>query len=249
METWAHANRWHDRVIENGFLAGGLLVLAVALPPFPGGPLVFLCAVAAATVGARVPLTAMLGAMKAPLLFLAVSVLPLLVSVQHSSATGWSIELSQGGWATSSNTVSRALGATAALILLGVTTPVSAQIALLRRARLPSALLDLMAFTYRMLFLLDSLLERMIAAQDGRLGYRNLRTSFRSASMVVAVLFSRTVCRARAMERGLAARGFSGDLRVLDISRTVQPWRLVAIGLAHGLVLLLSLVIMRLSHV
>jgi cobalt/nickel transport system permease protein len=81
----------------------------------------------------------------------------------------------------------------------------------------------------------------MIAAQSGRLGYRTLRTGFRSGVLIVAGLFSRTLARAQAMERGLAARGYSGDLSTLNTLRRPVSRRIAKIALVHGFILLLAL--------
>lgn len=244
LDTWAHVNRWHDRPLENGFLAGGLLVLAMFLPPFPDALLILAVSIAAATAGAGVPLRAWVRAMTVPSVFLVLGVLPMLLTVRISTGAadaGLVVGIHQEGLATTVHTGLRALAATASLILLGLTTPVPAQIGVLRRLRVPTVLLDLMALTYRLLFLLDSIAMRMIAAQVGRLGYRTVRIGFRSGALAIAGLFSRTLARAQAMERGLSARGYDGDLAVLDTFRKPNPRRLATIVLAHSLILLFEL--------
>ncbi len=248
LDTWAQANRWHDRVIENEVLAGGLLLLAMFLPPFPGALLVFAVSIMAATAGAGVPMRVVAGAMAAPCLFLAVGVLPMLFSVRYSPGIGLDIEFSRAGMEMASAAGLRSLGATSALIFLCVTTPVSSQLGVLRRLRVPDFLLDIMLLTYRLLFLFDAILGRMIIAQDERLGYRDLRTGFRSASLVIASLFIQTLARAQAMERGLAARGYDGNLHVLDISRRPKALRLAAILAAQGFVIVLSLAWRMIYH-
>jgi cobalt/nickel transport system permease protein len=174
--------------------------------------------------------------------------LPMLLAVRYSPGAGVAIEYSPAGLATASATGLRALGAISALIFLGVTTPVSSQIGILRRMHAPGFLLDIMLLTYRLLFLFDAILERVITAQAGRLGYRNLRISFRSGSLAIASLFIQTLTRAQAMERGLAARGYDGSLQVLDISRKFNAYRLATIVLAQGLVVVFCLAWKVVSH-
>lgn len=242
LDLWANANRWHDRVVENGVAAGGWLLMAMLLPPFPGALIVFFIAMTTATVGAGVPGRVVAGAMAVPCVFLAVGVLPLLWSVHPSPDTGLVVEFSRAGLATAVATGLRSLGATSALIFLCVTTPLSAQMGLLRQWHVPDFLLDIMSLTYRLIFLFDDVLERRITAQAGRLGYRDFRTGFRSVSLVVASLFVHTLARAQAMERGLAGRGYDGTLRVLDRSpRQPQTHRLVGIVTLQGLVVVFSL--------
>lgn len=248
LDIWAHANRWHDRVIENWVFAGGSLLLAMLLPPFPGALLVFAISVSAAVFGAGVPMRVVANAMAAPCVFLALGVLPMLLAIRHTPDTALAIAFSRAGLATASATSLRSLGAISALIFLGVTTPVSSQLGMLRRLHAPDILLDIMLLTYRLLFLFDSILDRMIIAQAGRMGYRNLRTGFRSGSLAVASLFVQTLVRAQSMERGLAARGYDGNFHVLDISRRPHAHRLVVIILVQVLVLVVCQVWKWVSH-
>jgi cobalt/nickel transport system permease protein len=241
-------NRWHDRAIENGFLAGGMLLLAVILPPFPCSMLVLVTSIGAASFGARVPIRVMMRAMAGPCLFVIIGLLPMMVTVRYTENIGPVIEIHPAEIFAAVSVGLRALGATASLILLGVTTPVSIQIEMLRRLHAPSALLDLMALTYRLPFLFDGVLVRMIAAQSGRLGYRTLHTGFRSGALAVAGLFSRIPARARAMERGLAARGYNGDLVTLNTLSKPDPRRLAGIAMLHGFIVLMEPAWKIISH-
>ena len=62
----------------------------------------------------------------------------------------------------------------------------------------------------------------MRRAQAARLGYRSLRRSYHSLGMLTATFFGRALQRARAMEHGLAARNWHGELRVLDEEAAVS---------------------------
>lgn len=248
LDTWAHLNRWHLRVWENMFLAGGLLTLAMILPPVPGSVLVLVVSLAAATVGAGVPLRVMVRTLCIPLLFLTVGSLPLLVTIQAVPESGWSIGWSPEGLSIAAETALRALGACSSLLFLAGTTPVSSQIAVFRRLYVPETLLDVMSLTYRLLFLFDSLLTRMVIAQDGRLGYRNTRIGCQTAALAVSALLVRTLARAQSMERGLAARGYDGRLRVLDTVAKPSFRRLGACSLVLGSVFAAGFVWTRVAH-
>jgi cobalt/nickel transport system permease protein len=248
LDTWAHLNRWHLRVWENMFLAGGLLILAMILPPVPGSVFVLVVSLSAATAGAGVPLRVMVRFMCIPLLFLTVGSLPLSVTIQNAPESGWSVGWSPEGMRVAAETALRALGACSALLFLAGTTPVSSQIAVFRRLYVPETLLDVMSLTYRLLFLFDSLLTRMIIAQGGRLGYRNTRTGCHTAAIAVSALLVRTLVRAQAMERGLAARGYDGRLRVLDTVAKPSFRRLGVCSLALGAVFAAGFVWNQVAH-
>ena len=87
---------------------------------------------------------------------------------------------------------------------------------------MPEILIDLMLLTYRTLFLLDDCRREILQAQRSRLGYRTMRLALRSSGLAAHALFCRAIDRAVRMERGLAARGYTGRLAVLMPARSVR---------------------------
>lgn len=111
--------------------------------------------------------------------------------------------------------ITRALGATAAMNFLAMTTPMVDLVDLLRRWRIPVVLIDLMTVMYRFIFVLLESLNRMHAAQDSRLGYSSHRTSMNSAALLGSRLFIDAYQRSRRLQSSLDARAYDGELRVL----------------------------------
>lgn len=109
----------------------------------------------------------------------------------------------------------RALGCTAALAFLTLTTPLVTLIDLLRRWRVPPLLIDLMTVVYRFIFVLLDTLEQMRTAQDSRLGYATRRQSMRSSALLASRLFVSSYLRSRRLYLALSSRGYDGDMRVL----------------------------------
>jgi len=135
--------------------------------------------------------------------------------------------------------VTRALGGAAALNFLAMTTPLVDLIDLLRRLRVPAWLIDLIAAMYRFIFVLLDSLERMVTAQDSRLGYRSFRRGMSSAGMLTSGLFVNALQRTRRLQTALEARGYDGELRVLP-SIYRQDWALWGTGLATVATLILA---------
>ncbi len=69
---------------------------------------------------------------------------------------------------------------------------------------------------YRFVFLLTDTAETMNAAQAARLGHISYRRHMKSLGLLIANLMPRAFARAQALEIGLAARGWHGELRVLS---------------------------------
>ena len=231
IDHFAWTNRWSGRhPSERCLLAGGLLVLSLALPPLTGAPLVLATAVLAATAGAGIPLAAFLKVLAIPAGFLLTSMPALALSIDFSD--GVRCSFSAGGLSVAGAVILRSLAAVSCLALLSLTTPVVDLLALARRAGLPAVVGDLALLIYHMLF---SLLERTAAArraQAARQGYADFRCSVRSLGLLAATIFQRALERGRRLETGLAARGYEGALMILPPERRLSWRRLAAIAAA-----------------
>lgn len=128
--------------------------------------------------------------------------------------------------------VTRALGATAAMNFLAMTTPLVDLVDLFRRMRVPAILIDVMTVMYRFIFVLLGSLNRTYVAQDSRLGYSSRGRSMISAGLLGSRLFIDSYQRSQRLQTALDARGYDGELRVLppDYQRNNTP--LLVAGLA-----------------
>ena len=228
----AHANRWRTRhPAEKAFLALGLLVLAVALPPWPGALLCGGAALASLLAGARVPAGTVLRLLRLPLGFVLVGAVPLLLTL---GGDPW-IAPAPGGLLRAAELVGRSMAAVGCLILFAATTPLADVVARLRG--LPPAVTEIALLIYRMLFLLLDSLRSVREAQSLRMGFGSRGATFRSLAGQGSAVFVRAFDRARRLEAGLASRGYDGTLRVRVTDRPVSPGFLAAsAGLLAGVV-------------
>lgn len=221
VDPWANLSRWREHPIEVMILSIGLLTLSLLLPPMPCGLVVVAVAAGAIVFGAGIPARVFLRVMFVPASFLVAGSLALIFSVGFDEGR-LSVAPTPGGFATARTVLLRSLSSVSAMMLLGLTVPMSEILSLLRRWRMPAVLIELMGLIYRLLFVFDSTFQKMLTAQACRLGYRNLRTSYRSLGTALTALFIRAIDRAHRMERGLAARGYDGELRVLSCHHRVS---------------------------
>jgi cobalt/nickel transport system permease protein len=220
-ELYDPLNQWRDRhPAEKAALTGGLLLLAVALPP--GVVSVWILAIATiAAVGlARVPWRRFLGGMLVPAGFLAVGAISVLVTVNFTSGEQWPViglDIP-----TASRVVLRGLAGTACLICFATTTSIPDLLALLRSVRCPEFAIELMMLTYRFLLGLVQSARGVRIAQRLRLGYGSRATGFRSLALLAGSLLPRSLDRAVRLTRGLEARGYDGHLTVLSPDRSMS---------------------------
>ncbi len=208
----AHLNRWrHRSLTEKATLALGMLLLAIALPPGPGAPMVAVVMTSAALGGARVPPKVWLACVAAPLGFLLVGAFSLAVQVNASG-----FKLAPGGLTAAARLAARSFAALTCLLFLALTTPATDLIAGLRRLGLPAEIAEIALLMYRFLFLLGDTAMAMDSAQAARLGHFGAKRRLRSLGLLIANLLPRALGRARRLEVGLAARGWNGEMRVLS---------------------------------
>lgn len=237
----ANTNRWRGRhPAEKLLLAGGMLLLSLFLPPFPGCVFVLAVMAGATLAGAGVPVRIYLRVCAVPLGFLLAGAISLMVSVHIGGKGGLHFSASHESVLAAVRVTLRSIAAVSCLFFLALTTPMAELLIVLRRMGLPATIVDLMSLTYRFVFLFVETLQTMTRAQASRLGYGALRQAYRSLALLTVSFLGRVLDRVRRLETGLAARGYQGELRIL--SEPCQPkWRvLAAIVAVMGLVVAAS---------
>ncbi|SEL82505.1 cobalt/nickel transport system permease protein [Roseateles sp. YR242] len=178
---------------------------------------------AAVTVGgARIPLRAYVRVARAPLGFLAMSCLSMLVSVTPVDGTlSWRLapEMAPQVFMVAA----RALSLCTALLWLVLTTPLGDLLALMRQMRMPAVLLDLMVVAYRMQAVLAEAFSDGVTAQRARLGYGGRRQALRAMALLISQMAVQCWMRATALQAAADARNFDGQLRFL--SADFPQWR------------------------
>lgn len=223
----AHLNRWRRKPLaEKALLALGMLVLAIALPPGPGAPLVAVVMTAVTLIGARAPSRLWLSCAAAPMGFLAVGVISLALRVDAHG-----LGLAPAGLQTAATLAMRSIAGVTCLLFLALTTPTTDLISGLRRIGIPAEIAEVALLIYRFVFVLADAALAMDVAQAARLGHATARLRVRSLGLLIANLLPRAFDRARRLEIGLAARGWHGDLRVLSFRPAPTARGLVLVAL------------------
>lgn len=108
--------------------------------------------------------------------------------------------------------IAKAFGGVGCLYMLALSTPLEQIITVLHRIRVPAVMVELMYLIHRYLFVMLQTHEEMVIAARSRLGYRDSRTSLKTAlagSMQLLVLsFRRSSDCFLAME----SRGYDGKI-------------------------------------
>lgn len=222
LDDAAWSSPWRTRrVLDKAVLSLGLLGCAVLLPPLPGGALAGVAALVLMLGPARVRPRLLLRCLVAPLVFVLVGAVSVLLTVGWDG--GPTIGLAPQMLPTAGGLFVRATAGALAMFLLATTTPMIDLLASLRRAHVPDPLVEVSSLVYRMVFVLLESVRSIREAQEARLGSASRQAAMRSASTLMAGTLVRAWSRARRMEDGLAGRGYVDALPTLDPPRHASP--------------------------
>ncbi|MCR3922639.1 MAG: cobalt ECF transporter T component CbiQ, partial [Firmicutes bacterium] len=202
------------------------------------------------TIAGGVPLLYYFKLLLLPAGFLVLAVLTVAVIAvpnQHMLDAIWtfsfwnlSLGVTTSSLATAANLGVKALASVSCLYFLSLTTPMVDLIAVLRKLKFPTLLLELMSLIYRFIFVLMETAEMIFTSQASRLGYKNTKTGYRSLGQLISNLSIRSYKRANDLYTALEARGYTGELRVLEQKRCISVRNIAAIAVVDTLLIVVA---------
>ncbi len=135
---------------------------------------------------------------------------------------------------------SRMLGGVTSTLFLALTTPMTELFYILRSLGLPSVVVDIAMMMYRYVFVLLDELVRMQNAQETRLGYKDLKTSYKSLGMLASNLFIRTWERGEQLFITMSSRCYNGELKTLEEIKNPKLIYIIGILLFEAFLLAIS---------
>lgn len=237
LELAAARSHWaHHNVGEKALLFIGSAILAVALPPIPGLPLIA-ALIAGAVIRAQIPLKLYFGVCAAPMSFVIIGVIPLLLSI-----TTHGIELHLSQWEQALTVASRSCVATAAVMAFALTTPMAEIIAWSLHIGMPTTLVYVVTAMYRMVNTLIGSARTMWEAQAMRLGHSSVKRWIGSVAGQAAGSFVIALDRARRLSEGLELRADRTALLVAHPRRQANTARLGCYGSVLAAITALSFI-------
>ncbi|MGD6850949.1 MAG: cobalt ECF transporter T component CbiQ [Candidatus Bathyarchaeia archaeon] len=127
------------------------------------------------------------------------------------------------------NTFFRVQSALSCLFFLVLTTTITDLSIILRRARVPRVLVEMSMLIYRYIFVFLEVAEQMSVAQKLRLGEGGWLKRIRGLALLASNLFIRTLEQGERTFVAMSARGYDGDIRVLEDLPTPSKAMIAAI--------------------
>jgi cobalt/nickel transport system permease protein len=234
----AQTNRWRRvPAADKAAFAIGMMVVCL-LSTWPAQLLVIALMLVSLVAGARVPSRDVWNSASIPVSFIAASTVAQIITL-HFNGGAPVFGISSDALLPAARVALRSFACVSALIWLALTTPLTDIVQLLRRMGIGPEISDLALMMFRFIWLTLDCVESGVHSQANRLGYATYRGGLRSMGMLLASLLPRVLSRARRQEAGLAARGYTGELRFVELQRAAsRPRQLLIIGLLAGVALL-----------
>lgn len=234
------------------FFAISLLLLSV-LSPSPVIPItVFLISTVLIVLVAQIPGRFYFDMFIYPIIFAAVSCIFIALFFGYGAplvefAFPWSKwTIYTNGLTIAFTTFFRVLGAVSAMFFLVLTTSMTDLFISLRKIHIPKVLVEISLLIYRYIFVFMEVSSKMTTAQKLRLGQTGWIKRIRSTSMLAGNLFIRTLEQGERTFVAMNARGYDGNIRVLE-DQPKPSWASIA-----GIIVLdvmLALVAFNIIHI
>lgn len=169
---------------------------------------------------AKVPPKIYLGLLSAPIVFGIITVIMMGFIygngdiIYSLNILGFKIGFSRYGINMGLLVFSRMLGGVSSTLFLIFTTPMTELFYVLKDLKIPDILLELTMMVYRYIFVLLDELIRIENAQKTRLGYKDLKTTYKSLGILASSLFIRTWEKGETLFITMSARGYNGEFRM-----------------------------------
>lgn len=124
--------------------------------------------------------------------------------------------ITKTGLVTACTVALKAFGAVSAMYMLTLSTPMGDILAVLRKLHVPSLIVELMHLIYRYIFIMSDIWHLQKDAAKSRMGYHNYKSSLRSFAFGLSNLLVISLKRANACYDAMEARGYDGELRLLE---------------------------------
>ncbi len=136
---------------------------------------------------------------------------------------GGFLSITREGQAHARSVILKALAAISCLYMLSLSTPMAELIDSLRKAKVPSVLIELFYLIYRYIFIVMQMLHSMNTASKSRLGNATYRAKYASFLGIGPALLLRSLKRARLSFDAMESRCYDGQISFLTEERPVKP--------------------------
>jgi cobalt/nickel transport system permease protein len=248
LDYYSYHNRLRNvSIMEKLLIGAGGLMLSL----FLSNPLALVLIVVLmhlVIIYAQIPIKYLARLWVAPLTFLLLSLVTIVVSISPSEFTAlvagkigvYTIGITAEGLSMAAHLALRSITAVACLFMIATTTPVAHVVAYLSQFSPLKTVMEITLLTYRFIFVILSTAANIYTAQQSRLGYSTIKRSLYSISFLAGNLGRKSFFAARDVYTALLARNYHDQLVFRYPSQPVEWRRILAITAGYLLVIFTS---------
>ncbi|NMA87215.1 MAG: cobalt ECF transporter T component CbiQ [Tissierellia bacterium] len=172
---------------------------------------------------ARIPLNKYIRIISIPIIFLLLSIIPILLSISNANIFIWSVKISNKymgfttqGLKESIKIILRVLASINSTFFLALTTPLNNLIKVFKKLKFPDVLIELLVLVYRFIFIFLEEAQEIIMAQEMKFGYINAKNTYKSMALLIKSLFIRVIVRYEDMVIALDTKLYMGEFKTGD---------------------------------
>ena len=252
IDRHAYTNRFAKcSPYTKGFFALSALIISVSSPSVFAPIAIFATSTLLLLGFAKIPIHLLLDMLMYPAIMLTLSCLFIALFFGYGEPLTqitfpwftWTIY--KTGITLSITTFLRVTGAISGLFFLVLTTSITDIFISLRRLKVPKVLVEVSLLIYRYIFVFLEVSAKMNTAQTMRLGNTGLRRRIRSIALIAGNLFIRTLEQGERTFTAMNARGYDGNMPVLE--DLPSPTKTALLGIAVFDVALVLLILFTLN--
>lgn len=162
-----------------------------------------------------------MGCLAIPISFVMLSGIVLLVDVSVDRQ-GLHLLVTEKSVVQTIRVSAKALTGVTCLYMISLSTPIHEMIGVFRRWHVPQIVIELMYLIYRFLFLLSESYQQMKIAAESRMGFWNLRCSYRTFFGICTNLMITAFRKASKSFDAMEARCYDGEIRFLESEKPMD---------------------------
>lgn len=225
IDDYAYNNKLSKANTNVKFSIGMLLLILSLINPYNIISVAIIFIMSMVIVGvAKIQLKDYIRFIKIPLIFLVISILMILFSVDKSKESllysirigSIYIGMSNETIDTASHLFFRSLSCLTCIYFVMLTTPFNQLIFILKKMRLPDIFLEISMLMYRFIFIFLEEVSDIRKSQELKFGYISLKNAYQSFGLLVNMLFKRMMIRYDEMSIALDMKLYDGTFHIIE---------------------------------
>ena len=126
----------------------------------------------------------------------------------------------------------RALSGVSSMYMLALSTPLNEIIYVMKKARTPKIIIELMYLVYRFIFIMRDSYKSMRKSIESRLGFRDYRTSLLSFGKIISNILIVSLRKSNSFYDSMESRGYKGEIRFFIKEKGINKKVIIGMGLS-----------------